>query len=69
MLQKLNWIDRQTRSIFIEFIIYNPNINMFSITTLLFEILPSGNLLKTTRFDVITLFTSLSNDSLEIGCG
>ena len=55
LLQKANWIDRQTRSVFIEFILYNPNINSFSVCTILIEILPTGNLIKSSRFDSILI--------------
>ena len=55
LLQRANWIDSQTRSVFIEFILYNPNINLFSVCTILIEILPTGNLIKSSRFDSIYL--------------
>jgi polycystin 1L2 len=55
LLQQANWIDSQTRSVFIEFILYNPNINLFSVCTILIEILPTGNLIKSARFDSIYL--------------
>jgi len=54
-LQALNWIDRQTRAVFIEFSLYNPNINLISICTILVEFLPTGNLIKSHRFDQIDL--------------
>lgn len=57
-LRELNWIDRQTRAIFIEFSIYNPNINMLAAFELLIEFLPSGSLLTTSRIDPFVLFDS-----------
>lgn len=39
-----NWLDRYTRAIFSEFAIYNANVNLFSVVTLLFEQLPTGSL-------------------------
>jgi hypothetical protein len=54
-LQAFNWIDRQTRAVFVEFSLYNPNINLISICTILVEFLPTGNLLKSYRFDQIDL--------------
>lgn len=39
------WMDRFTRSVFIEFNLYNPNINLFSAVTLLLERPPTGGLL------------------------
>ncbi len=55
LLQEMNWIDRQTRAVFIEFSLFNPNINLVSVCTFLVEFLPTGNLLKLYRFDQIDL--------------
>ena len=52
LLQKMNWIDKQTRAVFIEFSLYNPNVNSFSYSVILFEFLPSGNLIKS-AFDLL----------------
>lgn len=68
LLQQMNWIDRQTRTVFIEFTTFNPNLNLFSISTILFEILPTGNLVKTSKFNVLKLLTT-ENDAIEIGTG
>lgn len=68
LLQQMNWIDRQTRSVFIEFTSYNPNLNLFCISSILFEILASGNVIKTPRFNVLKLLTT-KNDAIEIGTG
>jgi polycystin 1L2 len=54
-LQQMNWIDRQTRAVFIEFSLYNPNIKLFSYCTILFEILPTGNIISSSRFEPINL--------------
>jgi polycystin 1L2 len=56
LLQKLNWIDKQTRAIFIQFLLFNPNINMFAYLNILFEILPSGNMINSIQIDTIQLF-------------
>ncbi len=56
LLRKLNWIDRQTRAIFIQFLLFNPNINMFAYLNILFEILPSGNMINSIQIDTIQLF-------------
>ena len=39
------WMDHFTRSVFVEFNLYNPNINLFSAITLLLERPPTGGLL------------------------
>ena len=68
LLQQMSWIDRQTRSVFIEFSTFNPNLNLFCISSILFEILPSGTLVKTSNFNVLKLLTT-ENDAIEIGTG
>jgi polycystin 1L2 len=54
-LQQMNWIDRQTRAVFIEFSLYNPNINLFAYCTIMFEILPTGNMMSSSRYEPINL--------------
>lgn len=54
-LQVSNWIDRQTRAVFIEFNLYNPNVNLYSYCFILFEILPTGGLIATSNFAPIKL--------------
>ena len=56
LLQNNSWIDRQTRAVFIEFSVYNPNINMFAVAEIIVEFLPSGTILTSSRFDPISLF-------------
>jgi polycystin 1L2 len=57
-LEKNNWIDRQTRALFVEFNLFNPNINMFAYCYLLFEFLPTGSIVASFRFSPMTLFDS-----------
>ena len=52
----MNWIDRQTRAIFVEFSIYNPNINLVMVSTIQVEFLASGNILTKATFDPVSLF-------------
>ena len=54
-LQSSAWIDRQTRAVFVEFALYNPNINMFAVCEFLIEFLPSGSTLAYVRIDPVTL--------------
>lgn len=61
LLQQMGWIDRQTRAVFVEFSLYNPNINMLLVTEILIEVLPSGNLLTLVRFDPLNLFNELNS--------
>ena len=65
LLQQNNWIDRSTRAVFIEFSAYNPNINLFVVTTMLIEFLPSGNLIKTSKYECINLMET-GNPAIKI---
>jgi hypothetical protein len=56
-LQKLDWIDRQTRAVTVEYSTYNPNINLCSYNILLFEFLPTGQIVTTLKFTPINLFS------------
>jgi hypothetical protein len=60
LLQKNNWIDRQTRAVVVEFSVYNPNINLIAVAEILIEILPTGTIVRSSRFDPIFLFTDIS---------
>jgi polycystin 1L2 len=64
LIRKLNWIDRQTRAIFIQFLLFNPNINMFAYLNILFEILPSGNMINSIQIDTINLFSNTKSTSI-----
>ena len=60
LLQINNWIDRQTRAVIIEFSVFNPNINLIGVAEITVEFLPTGTIVKSSRFDPIILFTNLS---------
>ena len=61
-LKQNGWIDRQTRAIFIEFTIYNPNINLFSSCLILFEFISTGQIISSSQFAPINLF-DINNSS------
>ena len=60
LLREMNWIDRQTRAVFVEFSVYNPNINLVMVSTIIVEFLSSGSILTTARFDPLNLFGDIS---------
>ena len=62
-LEKSSWIDKQTAAVFIEFTLFNPNINLFQSCMILFEILPSGSFLNTAQFKPIDVY-DLKNSAL-----
>ena len=59
LMEAMNWIDRQTRAVFVEFSVYNPNIETLMVSTILVEFLPSGSILTSARFDPLLLFGHL----------
>jgi polycystin 1L2 len=66
ILEKLGWIDRNTRAVFGEYAAYNPNINLFIVATIVFEFLPSGTILAKARFDPLDLFHGINGSSMFI---
>jgi polycystin 1L2 len=56
LLKEMNWVDRQTRAVLVEFSAYNPNINLVMVSTILVEFLSSGTLLTKANFDPLNLF-------------
>ncbi|KAE8744965.1 hypothetical protein FOCC_FOCC008377 [Frankliniella occidentalis] len=50
-----NWIDEQTRAIFIDFTVYNININLFCVCQILFELPPSGGITPSYLFSTVKL--------------
>ena len=54
-LHRLGWIDDQTRAVIIQMSLYNPNINLFTSVTIVAEILSTGNLITSARFEPVDL--------------
>jgi len=65
LLQENNWIDRSTRAVFVEFSAYNPNINLFVVSTMLLEILPSGTFIPSAKFECVNLMET-GNPAIKI---
>jgi hypothetical protein len=70
LLKAMNWIDRQTRAVFIEFSAYNPNINLIMVSMILVEFTSSGSLLTMAKFDTLNLFGEVGQGfvSFKIVC-
>jgi hypothetical protein len=66
-LQRLAWIDRFTSAVFVEFATYNPNVNLFASCSIIFELLPTGGILKT--IDINTISVIDLSLGLESGVG
>jgi polycystin 1L2 len=60
-IKEQGWIDQLTRAIFLEFTIYNPNVNLFASVTLLVEFLPTGSAATYYSINVIQLYTFLGS--------
>ena len=41
-LQQQRWINNHTRAVFLEFAVYNANVNLFGIATIVAEFIPGG---------------------------
>ncbi|XP_032080091.1 polycystin-2-like isoform X2 [Thamnophis elegans] len=54
------WLDRGTRAVFIDFSVYNANINVFCIVRLLVEFPPTGGLLTSWQFQPVKLIHYIS---------
>ena len=50
-----NWLDFQTRAIAVEMTVYNPNIDIFSVSRFLVETLPSGMFTTKTTMNSMVL--------------
>ncbi|KAF7252827.1 Polycystin-2 [Varanus komodoensis] len=59
-LKKNLWLDRGTRAVFIDFSVYNANINLFCIIRLLAEFPPTGGLLTSWQFQPLKLIHYIS---------
>ena len=55
MLEKLKWVNNQTRAVFFEFAVYNANINLFGVVTFIAEFIPGGGVKPYFRIDPINL--------------
>ncbi|XP_049803716.1 polycystin-2-like [Schistocerca nitens] len=54
-LKKNLWINRSTRAVFLDFTVYNANINLFCVIKLLFEFPPTGGVLSSHDFTSMKL--------------
>lgn len=56
-LHSHSWVDPQTRSVFVEFTVYNANVNLFGIAFLFVEFLPTGGAFPYAHFVVSRLYS------------
>lgn len=63
------WLDRGTRAVFIDFTVYNANINLFCIVKLLFEYPATGGCIPSFNFRTVKLIRYVTNlDYFVMGC-
>jgi hypothetical protein len=60
LLKSIEWIDRQTRAVLVEFSTYNANLNLFLVNLIVVEFLSDGSLVVSSHFDPINLFNTLT---------
>lgn len=68
LLKQMSWVDRETRAVFIEFSVYNPNLNLIMVSTILIEFLSSNSILIMSRFDPLNLFGETGGFSFKTCC-
>ncbi|XP_041473066.1 uncharacterized protein LOC121422223 isoform X1 [Lytechinus variegatus] len=51
------WLDRYTRGVFVEIALYNSQVDLFGVVSLLAEFLPTGGVEPFYRIDIIRLYT------------
>ncbi|CAI9719574.1 polycystic kidney disease 1-like 2 [Octopus vulgaris] len=65
-LIKLRWLDNNTRAIFVEFTLYNPNINMFTTVTVMFETPTLGGMASNVIINTFRLYPYTGNYGIFI---
>ena len=55
-LKLYNWIDKHTRAVFVDIMLYNANTNLFSAAKVVFELPPIGGVHLTSRVESSNLF-------------
>ncbi|KAK9893003.1 hypothetical protein WA026_023214 [Henosepilachna vigintioctopunctata] len=53
------WVTRHTRAVFIDFTVYNANLNIFAVCKIVFELPPTGGVLPSYKFNCVKLISSL----------
>ena len=65
-LQQTNWIDKNTRALFFELTLYNPNLNLFCSVIILFEVMPTGDIVSTVDLNVMNMWSSTRQIMLTV---
>ena len=62
-LKSLHWIEFGTRAVIVQFTVYNPNVNLFGIITVLFEMPGVGALIPSYRIEIANLFGVMGSET------
>ena len=60
-LESNNWVDRRSRALIIQFILFNGNTDLLSVVNVLFEKIPTGGILLLFKVSTIPLYTADTN--------
>lgn len=63
-LEREGWVNEYTRAIFVEFTVYNPQVNLFGITTYLAETLESAGIFPMMRIEPINLLNHYTSTAM-----
>ena len=68
-LHSHNWIDQQTRAVFVEFTVYNANVNLFGVAFMFIEFLPTGGAYPNAQFVISRFYNNVGPSSkLILAC-
>ncbi|KAM5296967.1 polycystin-1-like protein 3 [Glossophaga mutica] len=62
-LEQSHWLDRRTKSLFVEFVVFNANVNLFCVVTLILESSNVGAFFASVRLDTLTFLQTSKKDS------
>lgn len=65
-LKENGWVDQQTRALFFEFTVYNPNVNLFSSATLIVEYLSTGSAVTYVSMSVFRLYNYVGSFAIVV---
>ncbi len=68
-LQNQGWIDRQTRAIVVEFLVYNPNVNIFTFVALVAEFHTAGGTVHYSNLYLMKAYSLGSSTAYYLLCG
>nr|XP_045617521.1 uncharacterized protein LOC123770009 [Procambarus clarkii] len=54
-LEAQNWVDEHTKALFVEFAVFNPQVNLFAVAMFIFEFIPGGGILTKYEFQGLRL--------------